>query len=138
MKTTISVMIPKGYWHVISQWLNKVAKAEKDLYLLPPKIVVGDREITYETVLGYGKYTICYTSLKDMLIIKFEGRRNSFRMGIPYLEFDWEDRFEVNTPVVVIFKDINPFAPEIRFLGWVETFETSEPNKPFYRSWRVG
>jgi hypothetical protein len=97
---------------------------------------VGDKEITYETALGYGKYKLCYTSLKDILIITFEGRRNSFRVGIPYLEFHWQGRFEINTPVDVILRDINLLAPEVKFLGWVETFETSQPNKPFYRSWR--
>jgi hypothetical protein len=138
MRATISVMIPKGYWHIVKQWLNRVLKAEDDLYLLPPKITVGDKEVTYKTVSGFGKYTICYTQLKDILIIKFEGRRNSFRGGTPYLKFNWVDRFEVNKPVDVILKDINPLAPEVKFLGWVEVYETSEPNKPFYRSWSEG
>lgn len=138
MKTTITIMIPKGYWHIVKQWLKKLENAEKDLYLLPPKVDVGDKEITYETFSGFGKYTICYTSLKDVLIIKYEGRRNSFRGGTPYLEFNWQGKFEINTPVDVILKDINPLAPEVKFLGWVEKFETSEPNKPFYCYWSEG
>jgi len=134
METTISVAIPQGYWGIVKRWLGRVARAPELLGYPEPKVEVLEDGIVYTTASGNGQYII--RTDKTELIITFEGRRNSFRRGTPFLGFCWDGDYRHSMPITVILRDVNPFAPEIHFLGWVEEYKTSAPEKlfPYNRS----
>lgn len=131
MQTEISVMIPSGYWGLVKRWLSRVAKAPDLLEEPLPSVRIDNDTIIYTTASGCGQYKI--RANKYELYIAFEGRRFSFRFGTPFFEISWFDAYEVFGEVDVILKDVNPFAPEVVFLGHVESFNTSEPSIPFYK-----
>jgi hypothetical protein len=132
METTISVAIPQGYWGIVKRWLNRVARAPELLEPpLPSVKVLEDGSIVYTTASGHGAYTLSYC--REELLITFEGRRNSFRSGTPFLGFRWDGDLLNNEQITVILKDVNPFAPEISFLGIVLSYGTSKPEAPFYK-----
>jgi len=135
METTISVAIPQGYWGIVKRWLNRVARAPELLGYPEPEVEVGeDGTILYRTASGFGQYNI--KANRTTLLISFAGRRNSFRSGTPFLGFHWVCYYRHSMPITVILRDVNPFAPEIHFLGWVEEYKTSAPEKlfPYNRS----
>jgi len=137
VQTEISVMIPSGYWGLVKRWLSKVARAPQLLEEPLPTVYIDEDAIIYVTASGHGKYAIKAT--KTELLITFEGRRNSFRFGTPFFEVSWHDEYEVFGEVDVILRDVNPFAPEIIFLGHVDSFNTSRPEMSFLKvppEWR--
>ena len=131
MQTEISVIIPQGYWGIVKRWLDRVAKAPQLLGEPQPEVHVDDDAIIYITASRYGRYT--FKADKTKLRISFEGRRNSFRSGIPFLTICWHGEYNTANEVDVVLRDVNPFAPEVVFLGHVEGFETSVPEVPFYK-----
>jgi hypothetical protein len=132
MQTEISIIIPQGYWGMVKRWLNKVAKAPELLgYPSPSVNIKEDGSVIYTTASGNGVYVI--KGSQKELVITFEGRRNSFRHGIPFLGFRWDGAYEIHGEVDVILRDINPFAPEIIFLGHVDSFNTSRPEMSFLK-----
>jgi len=131
MQTEISVIIPQGYWGIVKRWLDRVAKAPQLLGEPQPEVYVDDDAIIYITATGHGKYII--KANRTELLITFEGRRNSFRFGTPFFEVSWHDEYEVFGEVDVILRDVNPFAPEIIFLGHVDSFNTSRPEMSFLK-----
>jgi hypothetical protein len=131
METTISVEIPQGYWGIVKRWFSKVRKAPELLGYPQPTIEVLEDGIVYTTVSGHGRYT--FTLGKEELLINYEGRRNSFRHGTPFLGVRWDGDYRNNEQVTVILRDVNPFAPEISFLGTVLSYGTSQPEMPFYK-----
>jgi len=132
MQTEISIIIPQGYWGMVKRWLGRVVKAPELLGEPQPEVHVDDDDaIIYITASRYGRYT--FKADKTELRISFEGRRNSFRLGTPFLGFHWDGAYEIYGEVEVILRDVNPFAPEIVFLGHVDSFSTSKPEAPFLR-----
>jgi len=132
METTISVTIPQGYWGIVKRWLGRVARAPELLGYPEPEVEVGkDGTILYRTFSRFGRYAIKANKNRTTLLISFAGRRNSFRSGTPFLGFHWVCYYRRNISITVILRDINPFAPEIHFLGWVEEYKTSAPEKLF-------
>jgi len=132
MKTEISVFIPQGYWGIVKRWLGRVARAPELLEHPQPEVeVCGDGIILYRTASGFGQYNLKAT--ESELHITFRGRRSSFRSGIPFLGFRWDGDYRLGSQITVTLKDVNPFAPEIVFLGVVEDYDTSAPEVPFLR-----
>jgi hypothetical protein len=131
METTISITIPQGYWGIVKRWFSKVRKAPELLGYPQPTIEVQENGIIYTTASGCGQYIL--RACPQELSIEFVGRRNSFRSGTPFLGFRWHGAYENNGQVDVVLKDVNPFAPEIVFLGHVNSFNTSRPEAPFFR-----
>jgi len=129
MQTEISIIIPQGYWGIVKRWLNKVARAPELLGYPQPEVRINNGAVVYTTASGHGRYLI--EGSRTELRITFEGRRNSFRSGIPFLGFHWDGEYAVFGEVEVVLRDVNPFAPEIVFLGHVDSFNTSRPEMPF-------
>jgi hypothetical protein len=132
VQTEISVIIPSRYWGLVKRWLSKVARAPELLEEPLPTVYIDGDAIIYVTATGHGKYII--KANRTELLITFEGRRNSFRFGTPFFGFHWDGAYEAFGEVDVILKDLNPFAPEVVFLGLVESFSTSMPEMPFYKA----
>jgi len=132
METTISITIPQGYWGIVKRWLDRVAKAPELLGEPLPEVHVDGDTTVYTTASGCGQYVLKTLNRKELLI-SFVGRRNSFRHGTPFLGFRWHGAYAAFDEVDVVLKDVNPFAPEIIFLGHVEAFSTSQPEVPFYK-----
>jgi hypothetical protein len=132
MQTEISVTIPQGYWGIVKRWLSRVARAPELLGDPQPTVeILTNGAIVYTTASGFGQYIM--KANKKELSIGFVGRRNSFRSGTPFLGFHWDGAYEIHGEVEVILRDINPFAPEVVFLGHVDSFSTSKPEAPFLR-----
>ena len=131
MKTTVSVKIPQGYWGIVKRWFTRITQAQNLLSEPLPEVRYDVNIAAYTTASKSGKYVIKIS--KNWLLINFEGRRNSFRSGIPFLTIRWHGEYNTANEVDVVLRDVNPFVPEVVFLGHVEGFETSAPEVPFYK-----
>jgi len=131
MKTRIVVSIPPGYWGSVRRWLGKF-KYSDTLGYPEPKVSVEGEAIVYTTASGMGRYRFIPTPPHE-LVVEFEGRRNSFRSGTPFVGFHWDEAYPADGWIRVSLRD--PFAPGVN-LGLdakVVEYTTSAPDAPFYK-----
>jgi hypothetical protein len=132
MKTKVVVQIPPGYWGAVKRWMQRFKYADA-LGYPTPKVSVEDGAVTYVTASGMGRYRFVTTPPHE-LTIEFEGRRNSFRSGSPFVGFQWDGPYPADGWVRVSLRD--PFAiPGVSLVlgAKVVEYTTSAPEAPFYK-----
>jgi hypothetical protein len=132
MKTRIVVSIPPGYWGSVRRWLGKF-KYSDTLGYPEPKVSLEDGAVVYTTASGMGRYRFVPTPPHE-LTIEFEGRRNSFRNGTPFVGFHWDGSYPADGWVRVSLKD--PFTiPGVSLVlgAKVVEYSTSAPEVPFMK-----
>ena len=139
MKTRIIVQIPPGYWGIVRRWLSRFRYADTLGYPTPTVSVMEDGAVVYTTASGMGRYRFVTTPPHE-LTIEFEGRRNSFRSGSPFVGFQWDGPYLAGGWIRISLRD--PFAmPSVSLVLHARVIEyiTSKPEVPFYKvppEWR--
>jgi len=91
-----------------------------------------DDTFYYRTASGKGEYYIDFDE-KGRIVITFEGYRNSFRGGNQLMELNWFGSLSTGSFVEVTFINQRDGARRITIGGTVVEFDTSAPDKPFFK-----